>query len=1640
MRKKVFYLSFLLLLLGGTVGNLSAQKTGSWIDYSAGFTQGVGSPDNPYIISNGAQLAFLASQINLGTVIFINAHYELGADIDLKDHYWVPIGNDELKFFAGTFDGKDFIISNLEVRPTYDSPYVGLFGYIKDAKVSKVHLEKLIMLTAGVTRMGGLVGVSKSSVVTECSVMGTISGADYIGGLIGQASDTEIKKCYAFCTIMTAYENTGGLIGSLEQGSKLSNCYSMGLVPGQRQVGGLIGFTKDSEVRNSYTASTVIAAKKNGIGGNDVGGIIGKADQGTKLSNCFARSIRIGGASDADASVHRVVGNFDPRGTLQKNYAREDMLISRSGKYDLVPDGEAALIGLDKPHGKSVPNDFEWCDEINEDGDWICSDPPIPHYQSEPVICITSSTEQIVVEYMPLRENMKTIELWDENFEPIPASKVSFKWSDTNLQQAIFKPTSAFKFEVGDVFHAIAYEFGKTASPYVRIVITPYEEGNGTKKNPFIIRTEPQLDAVRNSYTTPKYSNYKLVANLDMSTYKDGEGNLIEFKPIGTERKPFPGSFEGTGHVIYNLEVKGGAEDDLQGLFGYVLSNDTIKNLGLENVSITGRNQVGALAGKLSAVVENVYTTGTVSATGNNVGGLLGELMVGKSVLNCYSTCLVKGNNYIGGLIGNTSSTVSDCYATGPVLGNDYLGGLLGMVASANVIYCYSAGLVAGPSVAPRKGGLIGAAAGAVQVSSCFDKNTSGVSADKGIGSSGGATLQGAAVPQTTLYLASMDASESFPTLPGRPTKFSFLPDNYPQLKAFAEPKFGNKVAKENTKYCSALSVVPVRFFNSENANAVKTSFNAPSEYVIGGEKKVITNASTVPGGKIISALNTGEADTLKITVEAFELPDSDPVINIKERSRNICFIPDQQTPTCIATRTAGNLNTNGWSKEDIEFTLSTFEADANNWIGGPVRYQYYSAKTEGEWMDLPENPHVFTEETKDLVQYRALNNAKTGNPTADEIVNIDKTAPIISSVNVVGDGASPEKPAQGNAKIAVKFKDELSKVASVQWEIGSPKFSEGSIAGLDGLTPDAQGFLTAEVLLPLPEEPVAGNYPVAFTVIDKADNSKNSNDDFPLDIYVVVPGVDPNDYTLDGVTVDGDSAEQDKNKDKKNWWYTKVCVVADSARVILTPSTLNGEQWAAPVDTLITGLKYGDENIIAISIPSKDGKMVDGVFVPTIVQTFYIKICREIPIAHLMSLKVDGEEIPLKVGEYKYTLYVYPTDKVKSLPTEQDWVVAEYELAKPVGAVTTCVPPPPSHKFENLKLGWNTIKIDVTTKKVGVKDSTNYYEIRVYRYAKPDVVDDVDIDDFDDDPYDKDDKPNYPDDLNPYYDGDVTDENGRFITIFALRTACDLKEKDKPHTLTVNAPSNEPNATVTFYSLDDKGKPILSTKKETNSYEFKIAKYYNLRVTVDPKNGNYPRNYNFHIVKRFEVTKGNYDKEVFYYRKGWDDVITVINNPVNNGGYLFDSYEWRITNDKGDLLPGGKLDDKKKSYLGGEDGKWYVARLTGTHTDLGGKETSFSQVPTCPCLINLTGQQASILAYPSILSVGESVTISVENIPDVDLEGANVSIVSSMGNKVKKVFLTGSKTSVEMPSTPGVYLLKVSTKSIVKEFKVVLK
>ena len=167
-------------------------------------------------------------------------------------------------------------------------------------------------------------------------------------------------------------------------------------------------------------------------------------------------------------------------------------------------------------------------------------------------------------------------------------------------------------------------------------------------------------------------SDAYLTADIDMSAYS------AEYIPIGTDAKPYHGTFDGRFHRIKNLNIKG---KDGFGVFGTVTGGTTIKNLVLDgSSSISGNSYVGIVGVSTGTGLVDISCVGNeanITGTGQNVAGIVGCNMNSSCqffISDCYNTATIQGNKAsatICGWIGN-DGVMQNCWNIGTVTGSDW--------------------------------------------------------------------------------------------------------------------------------------------------------------------------------------------------------------------------------------------------------------------------------------------------------------------------------------------------------------------------------------------------------------------------------------------------------------------------------------------------------------------------------------------------------------------------------------------------------------------------------------------------------------------------------------------------------------------------------------------------------------------------------------------------------------------------------------------------------------------------------------------------------------------------------------------------------------------------------------------------------
>ena len=228
--------------------------------------------------------------------------------------------------------------------------------------------------------------------------------------------------------------------------------------------------------------------------------------------------------------------------------------------------------------------------------------------------------------------------------------------------------------------------------------------GTGTANDPYQIATAEELrdfaKLVNEDGETT--ANAILTDDIDLSEIcSEEEGD--SWTPIGnSEENAYSGTFNGQNFKISGLTINNSRADD-QGLFGCLDQGGTVKDLTVSG-SVKGDDYVGGVVGQNRGSVENCYNTGAVNSSGNRVGGVVGDNR--GTVKNCHNIGAVSGVSTVGGVVGYNISSVTNCYNTGAVNSSgNYVGGVVGD-NGGTVKNCYNTGAV--NSSGNYVGGVVG--------------------------------------------------------------------------------------------------------------------------------------------------------------------------------------------------------------------------------------------------------------------------------------------------------------------------------------------------------------------------------------------------------------------------------------------------------------------------------------------------------------------------------------------------------------------------------------------------------------------------------------------------------------------------------------------------------------------------------------------------------------------------------------------------------------------------------------------------------------------------------------------------------------------------------------------------------------------
>ena len=245
--------------------------------------KGDGSQRNPYVFTTASQLFSFAAAYNSGKIA-PNHEYiyaELGADINLGEKQWTPIGTttrdgyefaEEERAFRGSFDGNGHSITGFSINNDsfVEDEGIGLFSAI----------------------------TGENTIVKGVRIQGTISNASngsagFISGLL--ADKATIDDCIVLAGSSIKTDEAGGIVGRLLMSGTVSNSENNASVTATGgKAAGIANsayydkFPKEPAEITDYDVFSILNCTNNGdiSGISCVAGIVGLAGSPVEIKEC----------------------------------------------------------------------------------------------------------------------------------------------------------------------------------------------------------------------------------------------------------------------------------------------------------------------------------------------------------------------------------------------------------------------------------------------------------------------------------------------------------------------------------------------------------------------------------------------------------------------------------------------------------------------------------------------------------------------------------------------------------------------------------------------------------------------------------------------------------------------------------------------------------------------------------------------------------------------------------------------------------------------------------------------------------------------------------------------------------------------------------------------------------------------------------------------------------------------------------------------------------------------------------------------------------------------------------------------------------------------------------------------------------
>ncbi len=241
--------------------------------------QGSGTAEDPYLISSGADLAYIAKVVNdaaASTANFSGKYFKMTKSIDLNGNELMIGSYSGSKVFHGFFDGNNCAIKGINATQS-------LFGMLKNGYIKNLSTYGSVTTTEK-KGVAGVVSYVSGATVENVTNYANVTGVQQVAGVVGwleSNTTTFANNCVNYGNVVATSYQIGGVAGFAK--GTLTNCTNFGDVSssGSGYIGGVGGATKDAKGSRSGCVNY------GNVSGTDyVGGVFGQITATT--TDCYS--------------------------------------------------------------------------------------------------------------------------------------------------------------------------------------------------------------------------------------------------------------------------------------------------------------------------------------------------------------------------------------------------------------------------------------------------------------------------------------------------------------------------------------------------------------------------------------------------------------------------------------------------------------------------------------------------------------------------------------------------------------------------------------------------------------------------------------------------------------------------------------------------------------------------------------------------------------------------------------------------------------------------------------------------------------------------------------------------------------------------------------------------------------------------------------------------------------------------------------------------------------------------------------------------------------------------------------------------------------------------------------------------------